>query len=585
MNRRSWILLLGLALLGALTGLTVAFAGARRGPPPFLRLRTGPEAPQATNPTVYLPFSGRGVGLPLSLTLQLASPGPFAADGVDVAEVRVEVRDDQGNLADLPVTAVLFEGDDLKRTLPISRTGPGKHVVLITSTLTGTVRLRVGVVGNPTVARLAVPFEGGPPDHLWAVNYEPPGASGQEVARFEVMRKDPLDNLLPLDPTQLSITSTNPALSITYTHVPTLHLVQVEVRRTGAAPPVGNLWAQGPVFLVDGVSGAAEAISVAFPVLTYTQEISAAGAPPTDTMALTLQYLNFSPLQAYSLTLTFDGSQVTFLGAEDPDPTDPFPVPTVTPLGNGVRIQAQASGPAGRPVVPLTRLQFRPVLSQASLTLGGDLTFLEFGSRTLPTLPLVVKKPKTFCLKFWTVEGTDLNKVKRDIRALKKIFRKARKNCCPAFNFQIKHGTIPKKTSGGNPGWEDHLDHNRDGKLDEFADPKNPTAEEKDLLFHYRDQTCLNIYYVPDMSDGSLGEAFATDVPDTNGVRDCNAVVVNAKSANETTLAHELGHCLGELPDNPSGVPASNLMYQTWRDSHRSGLTKKQCAAIRKLNP
>jgi hypothetical protein len=109
------------------------------------------------------------------------------------------------------------------------------------------------------------------------------------------------------------------------------------------------------------------------------------------------------------------------------------------------------------------------------------------------------------------------------------------------------------------------------GVLNEFSDPKSPTAEETALLAKRPGgKNVLHAYYVPKMSAGSRGEAFT---PTDNGT---SAVIISDSCASDS-LAHEIGHVL--LDDGSHDPDADNLMASgSIRNVGVDHLTAAQCS-------
>jgi hypothetical protein len=108
------------------------------------------------------------------------------------------------------------------------------------------------------------------------------------------------------------------------------------------------------------------------------------------------------------------------------------------------------------------------------------------------------------------------------------------------------------------------------GVLNEFSDPKKPTAEETALIARRPGgKNVLHAYYVPKMSAGSRGEAFT---PTANGT---SAIIISDICATDS-LAHEIGHVL--LDDVRHDSDADNLMASgSIRNVGVDKLTSAQC--------
>ncbi|MEM7186589.1 MAG: DUF4157 domain-containing protein [Bacteroidota bacterium] len=125
--------------------------------------------------------------------------------------------------------------------------------------------------------------------------------------------------------------------------------------------------------------------------------------------------------------------------------------------------------------------------------------------------------------------------------------------------------------------------------LHEFDD--KATREELKMVKHNRVKDRITGYWVPDMSDGSRGEALTksdlANLPD-----DRTSVVVNSSNRAQDTFAHEVGHVLGldhteddNIPDTVAGDPNNLLTSGDNRKIVGAGidqLTDGQLAVIRK---
>ena len=94
--------------------------------------------------------------------------------------------------------------------------------------------------------------------------------------------------------------------------------------------------------------------------------------------------------------------------------------------------------------------------------------------------------------------------------------------------------------------------------LEEFDTPSAPTREEIDLIaynFSTIPEGVIPVYYVPELSKGSVGESF----PPFAGNSFVAAIIANR--AADHTLAHELGHILMNIGHEGYENDESNLMY------------------------
>lgn len=525
------------------------------------------------------------------------SPGPYPADGVTGPTVSIQVQGLDGTpLAGLPVGATLMSGDDVKTAVPLVETRAGTYRAgPVVSGLSGDTRLAVWVEGAEEAKNLGLTFTPGPPHHFWIANtldavsgQGPPG-----VAYFELMLKDALDNVLDPALAQFTIQSDTPGVASTTTLDAAHHLVQVEVSAAGVSPGT-NYWAQPVIHISEAVTGTSQDVTVRFPYLSIQQ------IPPTGGGNLGLRVVLLDPrppaaAESSSREENFVNVQMmfpfpfTFVGSQDPSPSDDCRT-NVTPSQNGISVSTACntvhSGEVSLVDIFLdATVQAEGVFETA---LSGTVAYAQNFTTTLTSYisSFFVKSTKTQCIDVWLAPGVAKATAEAQVDDLKKRFEDATAKCCPNFSFTVTYHDISADD------WK-KVDKNGDNKLHEFnssdatTDLPVSTDEEKELL-KLGGSDCINVYYVPGMSDGSLGEAFAQN-GDKNNKRDCNNVVVNGGHASGTTLAHEMGHCLGDLKDNKmpdnSDPPASNLMWQTKNDENRKGLTAEQCAEIKKLDP
>ena len=107
--------------------------------------------------------------------------------------------------------------------------------------------------------------------------------------------------------------------------------------------------------------------------------------------------------------------------------------------------------------------------------------------------------------------------------------------------------------------------------LEEFTSASSPTDEEKELLKHNRTTGRITMYYVGEMSDGSLGEAF-----DPSSGQPVSFVYA---SDNSRTWPHELGHVLLDEGGHPADD--DNFMAQTATATGKEEMTEDQIKTIR----
>ena len=115
------------------------------------------------------------------------------------------------------------------------------------------------------------------------------------------------------------------------------------------------------------------------------------------------------------------------------------------------------------------------------------------------------------------------------------------------------------------------------GVLNEFKTMKSPTSEEEEMLGHQPGGTgVVHLYYVPGLSDGSVGENFRPSVSPTVP----HAVVVS-DSGHVDTLAHEFGHVLLDV----SGHEADRDNLMASGRVRTKGVDKLECRQCDRVVP
>ena len=132
-------------------------------------------------------------------------------------------------------------------------------------------------------------------------------------------------------------------------------------------------------------------------------------------------------------------------------------------------------------------------------------------------------------------------------------------------------------TSAGSEKWATNVLDQMDpkGVLNEYSSPASPTAEETAMLAHKPGGgSVIHVYFVPAMSAGSRGEAFAPSFSPGSP----QAVVVSDSAAVDT-LAHELGHVAMGDPSHhtdPDNLMASGAIRNVGVDK----LDATQCGKV-----
>jgi hypothetical protein len=134
---------------------------------------------------------------------------------------------------------------------------------------------------------------------------------------------------------------------------------------------------------------------------------------------------------------------------------------------------------------------------------------------------------------------------------------------------------ISVQLAGGESWQTDVLDRQPPASaLNDYKDPKNPTAEERAMLAHTPAAGMVGLYYVPALSSGARGEAFSpSDTPDLP-----DAVVI-ADNAASDSMAHELGHVLfdsGTHHADPGNLMAEGKIRNVGEDN----LEAAQCDGL-----
>lgn len=491
------------------------------------------------------------------------------ADGSHAASYQIQAADERGGgLGGLALQATLFAGDDWRTQLPVEDLGGGDYAVDAVSRVAGPAVVTLTINDDRVGTCPTVNFAPGAPDHFWIANKGTMGPTGS----FDLMLKDPLDNLIA-DPTWPPIvTSPDPNAIFTMSSDPAgfPHFTQ-SFSSPGIYTPANGTWTRTPFTVADPVTGTVQTDLFDYPVMPVTPgHLDGLGS-------LTFSSSNFTAFQGGVIALRTNGMNVFSVTFDDPNPGDGV-VPELL-FGSAYFDLFAITGSSTEPVTDFLRVRFDGTMAggMGDVIVDGTLRFDGKPPTVVPTTTAVVKPPKDFCVKVWAVAGTAQATIDAQIAKMKEIFGNAVKLCCPAFNFKVEQEAITAAQWAA-------IDADGDSKLKEYTDVTKPTNEEQTMMTNHKKAKCLNVYVVPGMSDGSLGEAFPPE-KNADGKIVGGSVVVNGPTAADTTLAHEAGHVLGEFKDNTAGLPASNLMWQTAHDPKRTGLTKEQCATIAAKDP
>lgn len=535
---------------------------------------------------------------PLELTLETS--GPYVANGQDAAEVRIEATEENEEGTEQPmegldVQARLFEGDDHTRPIQVQEQGDGVYTTTVTSEIAAPNLLEVTAAEIDGHERLEIPFEPGPPHHVWHVKERPPQLGDDLTAKFELMLKDELDNLIPPEEADFRLSSSNQAATFQQQRLPEKEAVRVQAGVEETPEPEDGIWTEFEVGIEEEASGDSAKTAVEFPMIETTRRTRRLDGEVVK--SLTLHSLNFRPLESYSIVVPFDDDRMELVSVDDPDPQSEFPEPTVERIDEGVRIQAE--GRSAKPTTGLARLNFRHLTDVGMIELPIRIEPIKFID--IPPwefiLPIDWKLvlAQTVCLKIWRVESIDSADVDDDLASTRQVFDDAEDNCCPIISFDVDREEI------STSDWESIDDG--DGDLDigrgtntrqengQTIEVPNRSSEESSLFEDYHEDDCINAYYVPSLPGGTIGISYPelTDDTDTwswdtDGEQNGDVIAVGGDGAgNEKTLPHELGHLMGELKHAPSSAPSSNIMYQTWQDRVPGTFNEDQCDKLWEL--
>jgi len=545
-----------------------------------------------------------------SLSLSQEADGPFLADGRDGTTVTIEATDAEGNAIEQDdLDVALFTGDDTFRLPSIQSRGPGEYAVSVNSEVKGTATVRAEVEEFELREHRNVEFVPGPPDHFWITSNEPPGPEGPEpTASFNLLLKDQYGNLVPPDRAQYRFRSENSAATFSQQIDREKELVHVEVRLDEPPAPDGEFWSAFEVEVFEENSGYSRGTRVEFPVVdTSFRPVRVDGQ---DAYALELSSVNFTPLQVFDIFVPFDEERFEILE------TRPGEVEAeVERTPDGVRIRGEAlddegggDGDDGVSKTDLGVIIFRVDQELGLREINVDVPQILFRNYdesvfSFPFLgKLLITEFTEVCLKIWMIEGCDEETINSDIETLKNVFDKSYLNCCPAVLWNINRMTIPADSDDPNEMDWDQIDGARPSDHltpgfgeDDSGDVPVPdlSVEQKRLVENYNDSDCINVYYVPDMDGGTIGqggtELSETDDKwsfDTNGQRDANWAFVSNEAGGKT-LPHEIGHVFNlkhpPKPEDDEDVPESNIMLQTAQDADPGRFSEEQCDRLQDI--
>jgi hypothetical protein len=538
----------------------------------------------------YLFTSGPEACIPLEI-LTVNATSPHLADSLDYSKITIEATDSLGNPvlgADIGVT--LFMGLDSKLPYETMEKAEGTYIALVPTTLAGLGRIKASDLESGISAATEVEFLPGEVAHLIVVKAEEPrDFLPRETFKTIGVATDPYQNAV--SPPYSNI--------IFETDLGNIDSVVVDEHGDHHAFITSYELGIATITATETNTMLEESFEMVFPAVDLLMPPTSSYGPG-DTLQVPVNV--FIPdlaqdLGYYDFQITFDPTMLEFLGVEDWDTLDLFPPPVVETIEPGiVRIFQWGIGDYS---TDITQLYFECLAdsgySLIDVDLWGHSPLSLTDTYTNPIFPIEVwdylrglklfevvpteKPTKTQYLKFWVAPGTfgsqqeAWNKIAADVAKLARIFAQEVEKCCPMFQFYVVVNYLVS-TAWGKIDSADSAD----GKLEEFDNNKtsktNPTKEESTMLANHHIGGMINAYYVPDLSDGSLGENLAP-----GGNADSGGVVVDGNDAPDYALSHEVGHLFGLTHKDSTGatVPKGNLMYPT-NDSASAAAEK--CKAL-----
>lgn len=526
------------------------------------------------------------------------------ADYLDLIPVTIEVTDEEGEgVAGAQLELLMLGGKDTKETFPVQDAGGGTYNAAVKSSVADNFTLVLRELGSNAVAYGEVSFKAGAPYYLKLAATNP-RLDAYSESNISAYVTDKFGNLVDYSNTVVDFGSTRGLFST--------------ITRSGgvfSATLRATDYGRAVVTATEANSGLSENINVDFPaVYLDTPKYAVLGEKFG---ASVIMYIHpdkeINSLGYYDLTINYDPTAISpsIPDIQDSNPYDYILMTNAAVVSPGVlHISGTATNPEatsnGR-IMALT-LGFTTInagdsklnvsVNESALRAICNTSILTSEHfRGTATLGLsaysthVVEKPrKDICIRLWNVAGS-LNDAQfnQDTEAMQALFNNHVNISCPRVKFNFEVENISFET------WNTTIDLNHDGNLSEFAVSTNPTNEEIELLKH-RKSGCLNVYYVPKLSDGSLGEAFCPKFPQLNSTNRTGVVV--GKGVDSMTLAHEIGHIFDLTHDeyeNSTGAwkekmnngqsveaPDTNVMHH---DAHhgitQNKLMEGQCDALK----
>jgi hypothetical protein len=551
----------------------------------------------------YLFINGPEACIPLEI-LTVNATSPHLADSMDYSTVTIDATDSLGNPvigADIGVT--LFTGLDSKFPYETMEKAEGSYIALVPTTLAGVGRIKATDQESGVSATTEVEFLPGEVAHLIVVKPEEPrDFLPRETFKAIGVATDPYQNAVP-----------PPFSNIIFdTDLGSVDSVTVDEHGDHHAYMTSYELGIATVIVTETNTLLQDSFEMVFPAVDLLMPPTGSYGPG-DTLQVPVNVFIPDPaidLGYYDFEISFDPSMLSFLGAEDWDVEDGFPPPFVEIIEPGlVRIFQWGVGDYS---TDIAQLLFECLTPEGYSTINVDLWDHSPFSLTDPyNNPIFdieiwdwlrflklfevvpTQKPtKPQYLKFWVAPGTfgsqqeAWNKIAADAAKLARIFAQEVEKCCPKFQFYVVVNWLSESD------W-DSIDADGNDSLEEFdnqpggTSSTNPTKEESTMLANHHIAGMVNAYYVPNLSDGSLGEQL-----EPGGSTDSGGVVVDGNDTADDVLTHEFAHLYGLTHKDSTGatVPKGNIMYPTDDSATTAAekckaLSKWQCKIITQNDP
>jgi hypothetical protein len=568
--------------------------------------------------------------------------GPFVADGSDTATVTAEVTDEAGDpLSDVSVGATLFERRDNRRPLSVQDNGDGSFTIEVQSIIASKAQLRVHSGDLCEQESMQIEFEPGSAASFSVddVNRTPPGETTAQESHltkrispttidtasshrehpikgsFAVTVRDSQSNLLPVSEGDIQVGSSETVHSSVDGNVVN---VTGELSDPFTSTEQNNFERWGTMDVTveaPDIPRESTQVQLEFPFVTVEQHARKIDGEYKN--VLRCNAVNYTVMTNYNFFLPIPDEFIS--DVKNPGSDNGFSEPTVQSdgSGNGVYIYSEQARDA-EDGEKNTVEPFVDIILSNPLEIPGkegfaptDIDFYGLEFEGLPEIPTFTETYKikyvdikTLCITIWKGPNTDQDRIDKSKQQIFDVFDKSMPNCCPLVFIEFNEREISQDE------WDD-IDTDGDG-LDQFDDKKEVEDEdgnkikkpklkdeESDLFEDFHDDDCLNAYFVPDIENDLWGRAYpevsdsGSDVHfDTNGEMDGDSVVINnsepdADDWDYKTLAHELGHIVGELKDydNPANAPGGkdNLQTDPLKPGTGGFWSEAQCSKINEL--